>query len=92
MKIEIYKKDNDENVYFSYDENKDVILNFENLKNIAKLFLDKKLNNDDITYEINCDSELILYKNTFDDVIKGVLEDTELIHLYGSKKDDSMNN
>ena len=39
MKIEIYKKENSENIYYSYEEHSDIILNFENLKKLAILFL-----------------------------------------------------
>ena len=88
MKIEIYKKANDENIYCSYEKNKDVILNFENIKKIAKLFLDKKANDEDTSYEIDSSKELILYKNTIGDVIQSLLEDEELINLYKDNKEE----
>lgn len=86
MKIEIYKKENSENIYYSYEEHSDIILNFENLKKLAILFLDKKIGGSDVSYEIDCTKELVLYKNTVDDVIKSILEDDELIKLYNENK------
>ena len=88
MKIEIYKKEKDENIYCSYEKNKDVILNFENIKKIAKLFLDKKVNGEDTSYEVDSSNELILYRNTIKDVIKSLLDDDELINLYKDNKEE----
>lgn len=88
MKIEIYKKEKDENIYCSYEKNKDVILNFENIKKIAKLFLDKKVNGEDTSYEVDSSKELILYRNTIKDVIKSLLDDEELINLYKDNKEE----
>lgn len=86
MKIEIYKKENDENIYCSYEASKDIVLNFENIKKLAKSFMDKKINGEDVSYEVNSSKELILYKNTIEDIIKNLLEDEELIKLYTEKK------
>ena len=46
MKIEIYKKENDENVYYTIDNLNERRLNFDSIKEISKGFLDKKKNND----------------------------------------------
>lgn len=89
MKIEIYKKENDDNIYHSYGDNKDIILDFENLKNISKLFLDKKLDDADISYEITCANDLDLYKNTLDDILNSILNDEDLINLYKEHKNDN---
>lgn len=85
MKIEIYKKDKDENIYFSYNETNDNILNFENLKTIAKKILEDKKKGKEIVYEVEAKSDLILYKSTVEDVIKSIAEDEELFNLYKEK-------
>ena len=77
MKIEIYKKENDENIYVNYND-KEKILNFDNLKELSKIFLEKSINNEDTSYSFDCIPELNLYKNTVDDVIKSVIEDDYL--------------
>ena len=48
MKIEIYKKENDENVYYTIDNLNERRLNFDSIKEISKGFLDKKKNNESI--------------------------------------------
>lgn len=88
MKIEIYKKDNDENIYYSYNEQNDLILNFENLKELSKYILDEKINNRTISCEVTCETNLILYKSTVEEIIKSVNEDTELFELYKQNVDD----
>ena len=90
MKIEIYKKENDENIYVNYND-KEKILNFDNLKELSKIFLEKSINNDDTSYSFDCNPELNLYKNTVDDVIKSVIEDEELKNLYKEHKNDENN-
>lgn len=90
MKIKIYKKGNDENIYVSYND-KEKILNFNNLKELSKIFLEKSINNEDISYSFDCISELDLYKNTVNDVIKSVIEDEDLKNLYKEHKDDENN-
>ena len=90
MKIEIYKKENDENIYVKYND-KEKILNFDNLKELSKIFLEKSINNEDTSYSFDCIPELNLYKNTVDDVIKSVIEDEELKNLYREHKNDENN-
>lgn len=82
MKIEIYKKQNDENIYFSYSEEKDVVLSFDNLKKLSQLFLEKKKNGEDLSYEINATAELTLYKSTVEDVLNEICNDEDLFQLY----------
>ena len=72
MKIEIFKKENDENIYFSYDGKKDIILNFDNLKELSKLILDKKKNGETIECEIEANNELSLYKSTVEEIVKSI--------------------
>lgn len=95
MKIEIYKKEKDENIYFSYDSCKDNILNFENLKNFSKMILEQKKKGKEIVYEVESENELALYKSTVEDVIKSIKEDEELFNLYnektGSQQEESTN-
>ena len=78
MKIEIYKKEADENIYFSYENKNDNILNFDNLKELSKVILEKKKNNEVIECEINADNELSLYKSTVEEIVKSIDEDQEL--------------
>lgn len=83
MKIKIYKKDNDENVYYTVDDKDENRLNFENIKQISKVFLKKKSEEGDTKYEITVvSSELELYKTTLENVINSILEDEELLKLY----------
>ena len=92
MKIEIYKKENDENVYFSYNDKTDIILNFDNLKELSKVILDKKKNGETFEYEIEVnDSELSLYKSTVNEIVKSINEDEELLHLYIEKTNNIEN-
>lgn len=88
MKIEIYKKANDENIYFSYEEGRETILNFENLKDLSKLFLEKKKKGEDLTYTVNAEAELSLYKTTIEDVLKEICNDEDLFLLYKDKSAD----
>lgn len=89
MKIEIYKKEADENIYFSYENKNDNILNFDNLKELSKVILEKKKNNEVIECEINADNELSLYKSTVEEIVKSIDEDQELLNLYIEKTKDS---
>jgi len=92
MKIEIYKKENDENVYYTIDNLNERRLNFDSIKEISKEFLDKKKNNENTEYEISVKtSDLELYKTTLSDVINSILDDEELLKLYSenSKEDIS---
>lgn len=89
MKIEIYKKEADENIYFSYENKNDNILNFDNLKELSKVILEKKKNNEAIECEINADNELSLYKSTVEEIVKSIDEDQELLNLYIEKTKDS---
>lgn len=88
MKIEIYKKANDENIYFSYETGREIILNFENLKDLSKLFLEKKKKGEDLTYTVNAEAELSLYKTTIEDVLKEICNDEDLFSLYKDKSSD----
>lgn len=89
MKIEIFKKENDENIYFSYENCEDNILNFDNLKELSRLILEKKKNSESIKCEIDADNELSLYKSTVEEIVNNINEDQELLNLYIEKTKDS---
>lgn len=89
MKIEIFKKENDENIFFSYEDKEAEILNFDNLKELSKLILEKKKNKESIKCEIKAENELSLYKSTVADIVKSIDEDDELLRLYVEKTGDN---
>lgn len=89
MKIQIYKKDNEENVYYKLEGNKEQKLNFENIKEISKSFLDMKRKGEPIKYEINiATSDLELYKTTLENVINSILVDDDLLKLYNETQNN----
>ena len=91
MKIEIYKKENDENVYYKIDNLNERRLNFDNIKEISKAFLDKKKSNESTEYEISVkSSDLELYKTTLSDVINSILDDEELLKLYSENSKENV--
>ena len=81
MEIKISKQD--DNILISYDEVNE-ILNFDSLKKLSKLFLDKKIKNEDVGYSVNIDGNksLDIYKNTVEEVLDSVIDDTELVDLF----------
>ncbi len=87
MEIKIYKQ-NDE-IFIEYGEINDV-LNFESLKKLSKLFLDKKIKNEDTNYSINTnnDTSLLIYDKTVKEVIDSIIKDDELIDLFKENKKD----
>ena len=82
MKINIIKKENDENIYYKLNgETKK--LNFDNIKEISKMFLENKKDGKKIEYDVTTDMpELNLYKTTLENIIKSVCDDEELLELY----------
>ena len=91
MKIEIYKKENDENVYYTIDSLNERRLNFDSIKEISKNFLDKKKNNESTEYKISVrTSDLELYKTTLSDVINSILDDEELLKLYSENSKENI--
>ena len=89
MKINILKKENDENIYYELNgETKK--LNFDNIKDISKMFLEEKKKGQKIEYEVTTDmSELYLYKTTLDNIIKSICDDEELLELYKENSNQS---
>lgn len=88
MKIEIFKKENDENIYFSYEGRENLILNFENLKELSIGFLEKKKNEEELTFSVEANAELSLYKTTIEDVLSEICNDEDLYLLYKDKSMD----
>ena len=91
MEIKIFKEDNDERIYYSLDGTEKAVLNFENIKLIAKLFIEKKINNSNLTYTINCKDGLDIYKSTLDQVIQSIIKDDELANLYKEHNNETNN-
>lgn len=85
MKIEIYKKNNDENIYFSYNQNLDKILNFENLKDFSIMLLNNKIIGQEVNYDVLASADLAIYKTTVEDIISNIVDDNELFDLYKEK-------
>lgn len=82
MKIEILKKDNDDNIYYKIGEEIKK-LNFNNIKEISKSFLDLKKNGEKTEYEVTSNNpELALYKTTLENIINSICSDDELLELY----------
>lgn len=82
MKIEILKKDNDENIYYKIGEEIKK-LNFNNIKEISKTFLDLKKNGEKTEYKVTIQNpELALYKTTLENIINSICSDDELLELY----------
>ena len=87
MKIEILKKDNDDNIYYKIDEEIKK-LNFNNIKEISMAFLDLKKNGEKTEYEvISSNPELALYKTTLENIINSIFNDEELLELYKENSD-----
>ena len=87
MKIEILKKDNDDNIYYKIGEEIKK-LNFNNIKEISMAFLDLKKNGEKTEYEvISSNPELALYKTTLENIINSICSDEELLELYKENSD-----
>lgn len=91
MKITIYNKENDENIYFKIndEESSEKKLNFEALKNLSTEFLEFKKTGIGTDYTIECNNAFDLYKTTLDNVLKSVIEDEELYTLYNEKEEQT---
>lgn len=83
MKIILFKKENDENVYFRLDSAEEKVLNFDSIKILATKVLSEKCNNQ--FHEVNVEiieASLELYKTTLESVFKSIDEDDELLELF----------
>ena len=89
MKITIFKKDNDTDVYYKGEQENEFKLNFDQIKIIAKKIIELKISGQSFDYEIEVKTpDLELYKNTLENVIKSIKDDEELIKIYNSSKDE----
>jgi hypothetical protein len=89
MKIKIFKKDNDTDVYYKDEQEIEFKLNFDQIKIIAKKIIELKISGQSFDYEIEVKTpDLELYKTTLENVIKSVTDDEELIKIYNSSKDE----
>lgn len=91
MKIQIFKKDNDTDVYYKDEQGSEFKLNFDQIKNIAKKFIELKISGQSLDYKIEVETpDLELYKTTLENVIKSVIDDEELVKIYNSSKDEKI--
>lgn len=89
MKIKIFKKDNDTDVYYKDEQENEFKLNFGQIKIIAKKIIELKISGQSFDYEIEVKTpDLELYRTTLENVIKSVTDDEELIKIYNSSKDE----
>lgn len=72
----------DKKTYFKIGDDTEKEIIFDNLVSLANFFLDLKCRDKDVTYEIEADQSMVLYKDTIDGVIKSILADNDLIELY----------
>lgn len=88
MKIYLFKKENDEEVYYKIDDiETEYTLNFEKIKELSKLLLDSKLDGKESEFEVTVqDTSLDIYKTTLDNVFKSINEDEELLELYSENQ------
>ena len=95
MKIYLYKKENEEEVYYKIDANEEeYTLNFRRIKDLSKIILDKKSAGEDLNIDVSVeDSSLDIYKTTLDNVFKSIRDDEELFNLYTeTTTDDEVEN
>lgn len=90
MKIYLYKKENDEEIYYKIDENKDeFILNFQRIKELSEKILENKLVGDEFKIEVSVnDGGLDIYKTTLDNIFKSIEEDEDLFTLYSENNSE----
>lgn len=90
MKIYLFKKENDEEIYYKVDTTEEeFILNFEKIKELSKSILDNIVSENEINIEVNVqDSSLDIYKTTLENVFKSIKDDEELQQLYKENQSD----
>lgn len=90
MKIYLFKKENEEEIYYKVDETEDeFVLNFEKIKELSKDILDNIDSEKEFNIEVNVqDSSLDIYKTTLENVFKSIKEDEELQQLYKENQYD----
>lgn len=90
MKIYLFKKENEEEIYYKVDETEDeFVLNFEKIKELSKNILNNIDSEKEFNIEVNVqDSSLDIYKTTLENVFKSIKEDEELQQLYKENQSD----
>ena len=90
MKIYLFKKENEEEIYYKVDETEDeFVLNFEKIKELSKDILDNIDSEKEFNIEVNVqNSSLDIYKTTLENVFKSIKEDEELQQLYKENQSD----
>lgn len=89
MKINLFKKENDDNIYYTIEGIEgEKVLNFENIKDIAKTVLMSKVLEDNNHEVVVSENSLDLYKATLESVIKSVNDDDELYELFTTQPKD----
>lgn len=93
MKIYLFKKENDEEIYYKTDESQtEYVLNFEKIKELSKLILDNIDSEKEFNIEIEVqDSSLDIYKTTLESIFKSIKEDDDLKQLYKDNKSNNQN-
>ncbi len=93
MKIYLFKKENEEEIYYKVDETEDeFVLNFEKIKELSKNILNNIDSEKEFNIEVNVqDSSLDIYKTTLENVFKSIKEDEELQQLYKENQSDDEN-
>ena len=88
MRIYLFKKENDEEVYYKIDDiETEYTLNFEKIKELSKLLLDSKLAGKELEIEVTVqDNSLDIYKTTLENVFKSINEDEDLYELYSENQ------
>lgn len=81
MKIRVLKNDVDE-IIFTY-ENEEYSMEFNNIKKISKVLLDKIIDEEEFNLDIKAENpDLDLYSSTIERVLNSIKEDSELIELF----------
>lgn len=90
MKIYLFKKENEEEIYYKVDETEDeFVLNFEKIKELSKNILNNIDSEKEFNIEVNVqDSSLDIYKTTLENVFKSIKEDEELQQFYKENQSD----
>lgn len=90
MKIYIFKKENDEEIYYKInDEQNENTLNFDKIKDLSKISLDNLDLENEFNFNIEVqDASLDIYKTTLEEIFKSIKDDEELQQLYKENQSD----
>jgi mannitol/fructose-specific phosphotransferase system IIA component (Ntr-type) len=85
MKIINLMKNQNKQVYFKVNEEQEQPLTFDALKLLAKNILVASATDSDTEYQVLSElTELSLYKDTIESLIKSIVDDKDLLSLYKS--------